>query len=110
VIGAQLPSLPMRADGSRARKLDSLCCDSSPSQLTRISEFSGHLGSAVHSPDLGRRGHFLFNGSDIRAGSLNFDTSPELGGNERRVGANAFHGNNHGASNVQGLGKGFQGG
>jgi len=77
-------------NGSLARTSDLFRCVLPRSQ-TRVSEFRGHLGSAVRFPTLGRRGHFLFNGSAQRAGLLNFDTSPELGGNERRVGANAFH-------------------
>jgi len=94
-----------------------------PRSLTGVCEFRRSLGPVAVSPDLGGRATFIparaprvgvlypfVSAADYARDRINFDTSRKPGSDPRRVGANAFHGNNHGASNVQGLGKGFQGG
>ena len=66
----------------------------SPRSIPRVSEFRGALAGGF-----GPRP--FIPGSAMRAVLQNFDTSPELGGNERRVRADGLHGFNHEASNGQ---------
>lgn len=110
--GAQLPSLPCALDGSYARL--NFCLPRDVPTLPRNDIASPAIslspgGRALFRCDVPPRSHLgrrvraglFIPGSAMRAVLQNFDTSPELGGNERRVRADGLHGFNHEASNGQ---------